>query len=75
MNKELSRNHPVILCGSFKVKNVQPETRASDNGGHCVVAYGRQGTKNYIVHYGWKGYGKVYLNSGVIGSSAQFWLN
>lgn len=38
---------------------------------HAVTVYGRE-KKNYITHYGWKGYEKVLLKKSVIGSVTLF---
>ncbi|NLL05507.1 MAG: hypothetical protein GX270_06925 [Clostridiaceae bacterium] len=75
-NSELEEGRPVILFGWL------PDVSGSGNVNHAVTAYGiRYGDyiKRYIVHYGWRGYEKVYLGEdtwiGGIGTNTRFVLN
>lgn len=72
---EIGRNRPVIVFGYFP-NNPTQVTRG--NVFHAVTAYGTSTSgilTKLIVHYGWKGYSHVTLDSGLVGSSTQFVLN
>lgn len=73
---EVGRGRPVIVFGYFP--NDPSPLSARGNVMHAVTAYGTHTEgiiSKLIVHYGWKGYEQVLLDSGLVGSSTQFVLN
>lgn len=68
---ELKNSRPVALFGYF------PDESSNGYIQHAVTAYGlREGiiADKYIVHYGWSGYERIYLDSGLMGSNTRFKL-
>lgn len=68
IHEEIRAHRPVILYGSL------PKPGASQNVMHAVVCYGFTSKGDNIVHYGWKGYSRVVLRSGFVGSTTQYQL-
>lgn len=69
-------NIPVELFGNFTYVFNDDIDSGGSTGNHAVVAYGARftGTGSYYwrCHLGWRGYGDVEINSGVIGSVYYF---